>query len=105
MGSNDELSRVSIGLKFSNGREVHFKIIGMHCATCSLTVQKALLSVNGVLSASVSLANDEAVVIVNPALFDYAKALKAVQGGLVTIFTGKHSHSRSRALSPRKSMQ
>ncbi|GGI85233.1 heavy metal translocating P-type ATPase [Vulcanisaeta souniana] len=80
MGINDELSKVSIGLRFSNGREVHFKIIGMHCATCSLTVQKALLSVNGVLSASVSLANDEAVVIVDPAVFDYAKALKAVQG-------------------------
>ncbi|WP_342606892.1 cation-translocating P-type ATPase [Vulcanisaeta distributa] len=80
MGINDEMSKVSIGLRFSNGREVHFKIIGMHCATCSLTVQKALLSVNGVLSASVSLANDEAVVIVDPAVFDYAKALKAVQG-------------------------
>lgn len=82
VGINDELSKVSIGLRFSNGREVHFKIIGMHCATCSLTVQKALLSVNGVLSASVSLANDEAVVIVDPAVFDYAKALKAVQGGV-----------------------
>mgnify|MGYP001772910810 CR=1 FL=1 len=79
MGHNDELSRISIGLRFSKGREVHFKIIGMHCATCSLTVQKALLGVDGVLSASVSLANDEAVIVVDPARFDYAKALRAVQ--------------------------
>ncbi|WP_243666871.1 heavy-metal-associated domain-containing protein [Vulcanisaeta sp. JCM 16159] len=89
VGIDDGLSRVGIGLRFSNGREVRLKIIGMHCATCSLTVQKALLSVDGVLSASVSLASDEAVVIVDPARFDYAKALRQCRE-LVTIFTGKH---------------
>lgn len=76
---HDELGRVRVGLRFSGGKEVHFKIIGMHCATCSLTVQRALMSVDGVLSASVSMASDEAVVIVDLTRFEYSKALRAVQ--------------------------
>ena len=76
---HDELGRIRVSLRFSSGREVHFKIIGMHCATCSLTVQRTLMSVDGVLSASVSMASDEAVVMVDPARFDYSKALRAVQ--------------------------
>ncbi|WP_069806779.1 heavy metal translocating P-type ATPase [Vulcanisaeta thermophila] len=81
MGSSeDELANLRIGLRFQgNTREVPFKIIGMHCATCSITVQKALLSVDGVLAATVSLASDEARVIVDPSRFDYSRALKAVQ--------------------------
>ena len=74
------LREIKVGLNFREGtRRVTFKIVGMHCATCSLTVQKALLSVPGVLAADVSLANDEAVVVVDPGKVNYADLLNAVE--------------------------
>ncbi|MEM4422679.1 MAG: cation transporter, partial [Pyrobaculum sp.] len=53
---------ISVGLKVK-GRETVLKILGMHCATCSLTVQKALLSVPGVKWAEASLASNEAKLV------------------------------------------
>ncbi|PSN89338.1 hypothetical protein B9Q00_01615 [Candidatus Marsarchaeota G1 archaeon OSP_C] len=38
-----------------------FKIVGMHCATCSVTVESAIKKL-GVKSVSVNLATEEAVV-------------------------------------------
>lgn len=38
------------------------KIVGMHCATCTTTVERALRSADGVLEVAVSLASEEAVV-------------------------------------------
>lgn len=70
---------VSIGLKVK-GRETVLKILGMHCATCSLTVQKALLSTPGVKWAEASLASNEAKLVVDPDVLDYAELLKAVRG-------------------------
>ena len=55
------------------------KILGMHCATCSLTVQKALLSVPGVKWAEASLASNEARLVVDPGALDYSELLKAVR--------------------------
>lgn len=69
---------ISIGLKVS-GRETVLKILGMHCATCSLTVQRALLSTPGVKWAEASLASNEAKLIVDPEVLDYAELLKAVR--------------------------
>lgn len=54
------------------------KILGMHCATCSLTVQKALLSTPGVKWAEASLASNEARLVVDPDI-NYADLLKAVR--------------------------
>jgi Cu+-exporting ATPase len=54
------------------------KILEMHCAACSLTVQRALLSVRGVRWAEASLASNEAKVVVGPEL-DYGELLKAVR--------------------------
>ncbi|ABW02078.1 heavy metal translocating P-type ATPase [Caldivirga maquilingensis] len=76
----NEASRINVKLSFREGvRRTAFKIVGMHCATCSLTVQKALLSVPGVLAADVSLANDEAVVVLDPGRVKYIDLLKAVE--------------------------
>ena len=76
----NEESRINVKLSFREGvRRVTFKIVGMHCATCSLTVQRALLSVPGVLGADVSLANDEAVVVLDPGKVRYIDLLKAVE--------------------------
>jgi len=74
------LPDVKVNLSFGGGvRRITFKIIGMHCATCSLTVQRALLSVPGVLAADVSLAADEAVVVVDPSRVRYIDLVKAVE--------------------------
>jgi len=78
--ADTSIANVRVGLRFGGRtREVTLKIIGMHCATCSLTVQKALLSVPGVLTANVSLASDEAKVVVDEARINYRALLKAVQ--------------------------
>ncbi|MGC9178843.1 MAG: HAD-IC family P-type ATPase [Vulcanisaeta sp.] len=78
--ADTSIANVRVGLRFGGRtREVTLKIIGMHCATCSLTVQKALLSVPGVLTANVSLASDEAKVVVDEARIDYKALLRAVQ--------------------------
>ncbi|MFP3301945.1 MAG: heavy metal-associated domain-containing protein [Caldivirga sp.] len=72
------LPDVKVNLSFGGGvRRITFKIIGMHCATCSLTVQRALLSVPGVLAADVSLAADEAVV--DPGRVRYIDLVKAIE--------------------------
>ena len=72
------LPDVKVNLSFGGGvRRITFKIIGMHCATCSLTVQRTLLSVPGVLAADVSLAADEAVV--DPGRVRYIDLVKAIE--------------------------
>lgn len=75
-----EMPNIKVGVRFSGkSREVTLKIIGMHCATCSLTVQKALLSVPGVLASSVSLASDETRVVIDEDSVNYSELLRAVQ--------------------------
>jgi len=68
---------IRVGVKVE-GRETVLKILGMHCATCSLTVQRALLSVRGVRWAEASLASNEARLVASPEL-DYGELLKAVR--------------------------
>ncbi len=71
------MQEVKVGVRLG-GRETVLKILGMHCATCSLTVQRALLSVRGVRWAEASLASNEAKVVAGPEL-DYGELLKAVR--------------------------
>ncbi len=42
------------------------KIVGMHCATCAVTIEKASKKLNGVRNVSVSLANEEALIEYDP---------------------------------------
>jgi len=46
-------------------KEEQLKVIGMHCATCSITVKKAISKVNGVEDAEVNLATGDAKIIAN----------------------------------------
>ncbi|MDT7862374.1 MAG: cation-translocating P-type ATPase [Saccharolobus sp.] len=59
-------------------KEEELKIIGMHCATCVLTVSKSLKSVNGVKEAEVNLATGTAKVILsdNVRLKELVKAVR-----------------------------
>lgn len=57
---------------------VRFRIEGMHCVNCERTVEKALRSVPGVLSASVVLASKSAVVEYDPGRADLKRLVAAV---------------------------
>ncbi|WP_193322886.1 heavy metal translocating P-type ATPase [Pyrobaculum calidifontis] len=70
---------VKVGVRVG-GRSAVVKVLGMHCATCSLTVQRALLSVRGVRWAEASLASGEARLVVDPEVLDWGELLRAVRG-------------------------
>ncbi|CCC81111.1 heavy metal translocating P-type ATPase [Thermoproteus tenax] len=88
-----------IRLKFERGRESTLKIIGMHCATCTLTVQKALLSVPGVLHAEASLAGDEAKIVADPSKLNYGDLLKAVRRAGYDVYR-EEAHLVLKAMEP-----
>jgi mercuric ion binding protein len=58
--------------------EAAFKVEGMHCATCPVTVRAAAKSVAGVLDARVSMDKDTAWVTYDPARTDPAKIAAAI---------------------------
>jgi P-type Cu2+ transporter len=55
-----------------------FPIIGMHCASCAISVEKLLASQPGVIAATVNYANAAAQIQFDPTLFDEAIARKKV---------------------------
>ena len=57
MKTSDSVTRVKAGRATS---EVHLRIHGMHCASCVSTVERALVSVDGVAEASVNLVEETA---------------------------------------------
>ena len=57
MNTSDPVTRVKAGGATS---EVHLRIRGMHCASCVSTVERALVSVDGVAEASVNLVDETA---------------------------------------------
>jgi len=61
-------------------RETTLRIGGMHCATCSLTIQDALSKVPGVSGASVNFALGKATVEYDPGRASEATLKKAVEG-------------------------
>ncbi|MEM3587240.1 MAG: heavy metal translocating P-type ATPase, partial [Candidatus Jordarchaeaceae archaeon] len=73
--------------------KVRLKIAGMHCATCVQTVEKALLKVDGVLSAEVSLGAESAIVTyTSPAtISDMKKAVKEAGYQVVDEYSEKEA--------------
>lgn len=53
-------------LKLSALRTEKIKIIGMHCASCAVTIEKKLKSLRGVSEAAVNFAGEEAIVKYDP---------------------------------------
>jgi heavy metal translocating P-type ATPase len=60
-------------------RELRFDIEGMHCASCTGRVEKALSAVPGVIQARVNLASEEAEVELIEGLVKPAELIEAVQ--------------------------
>lgn len=58
-----------------------YKVNGMHCASCVLTIERALKGVKGVERADVNLATEKVTVTYDPAVAqpdEFAKAVKAI---------------------------
>lgn len=56
-------------VKLSEGmRRIQVRITGMTCAACSNSVENALISLNGVVRASVALLQNKADVVFHPSL-------------------------------------
>lgn len=59
-------------------KRTELKVSGMHCATCAVTIEKALKSVEGVSGARVNFAGDKATVEYDPDTVKLADLEKAV---------------------------
>ncbi|WP_448594332.1 heavy metal translocating P-type ATPase [Thermoflexus hugenholtzii] len=60
-------------------REVVLPIIGMTCANCARTVERALKRTPGVVEASVNFAAEQAVVLLDPSAADLRQAVERVR--------------------------
>jgi Cu+-exporting ATPase len=60
-------------------REIRLALIGMHCASCAMTIEKSLKEAEGVFSANVNLANETAVVHFNPEMTGVSFLIKVVE--------------------------
>ncbi|MEK6973719.1 MAG: copper-translocating P-type ATPase [Nanoarchaeota archaeon] len=67
------------------------KIDGMHCATCALTIEKALKKINGVRSASVNFGNEKAVIDSDVDERDLIKAVEKTGYKAVSENSGSYS--------------
>jgi len=54
-------------------QEISLNIGGMHCASCSQTVEKALRNTKGILKANVNIATEKATVAFNPEIINLEK--------------------------------
>lgn len=67
LGAGEELE-LTPAAGAENGRQSQFKIVGMTCANCALTIEKALNKMPGVKSASVNFATEKLTVETDPSL-------------------------------------
>lgn len=64
----DSYEKSGEGVEEEGTRRVQVRVTGMTCAACSNSVEGALRSVNGVLTASVALLQNRADVVFDPRL-------------------------------------
>ena len=62
----------------TKNKKIELKIVGMTCAMCAKTIEKSLLSLDGVSNAEVNLGNESAVVEYDPAKLKLADLEKAI---------------------------
>lgn len=55
------------------------RVVGMHCATCAITIEKALKKLEGVKEARVSLASEEAVIEYDPSKVSLKEIVEAIR--------------------------
>lgn len=70
-------------------RKETLRVSGMHCATCALTIEKALQNMEGVKGASVNLGTEQATVEYDSATVSATEIEKAVADAGYTVVTGR----------------
>ncbi|WP_342678543.1 heavy metal translocating P-type ATPase [Methanofollis sp. UBA420] len=70
-------------------RKETLKVSGMHCATCALTIEKALKTMDGVKGAAVNLGTEQASVEYDPAKVSATEIEQAVAGAGYAVVTGR----------------
>ena len=60
-------------------KKTNIKISGMHCASCSTIISRALKKENGVLSAEVNFSTEKAAIEYNPKLINENKLLGSIK--------------------------
>ncbi len=55
------------------------KLIGMHCASCAVTIQKRLKQLDGIIDANVTFAGEEAKITFNPEKTPLKEVVKAIR--------------------------
>lgn len=61
------------------GTTVKFKLSGLHCTNCSLSIDSRIEEVSGVISSNTNYARQESVVVYDPSIVDptqFAKIIK-----------------------------
>ena len=71
----DAIESIGYGVRLEKAELV---VIGMTCASCAMTVEKALKKTNGVFTATVNLATRKAIVEYNPSLVSIEQLEKAI---------------------------
>lgn len=56
--------------KSKTGKQLKFKISGMHCVSCALNIDDSLEEVAGVIESKTSYARGETLVVVKPSFTD-----------------------------------
>ncbi|MDD3622339.1 MAG: heavy metal translocating P-type ATPase, partial [Methanofollis sp.] len=77
------------GEKKEKTRTETLKVTGMHCATCAVTVEKALQETKGVHGASVNLGAEQASVEYDPSQASPAEIEEAIAGAGYGVVTGR----------------
>lgn len=67
-----------------------FHVSGMHCASCASNVQRKLSKTDGVVSAQVNYANEQATITIDEKKFDAKKASEAVKSLGYVAHIGMH---------------
>ncbi|HEX2965388.1 MAG TPA: heavy metal translocating P-type ATPase [Syntrophorhabdaceae bacterium] len=72
---SDDISEYTTGSE----KKSQFKVSGMTCANCALTIEKKLKGTNGVIDSSVNFANETVTVAYNPKLIDLKEIFSRVK--------------------------
>lgn len=66
--------------KAIQGEKVVFKLSGLHCSSCGLSIDNALEEVDGVIEAATSYAKSETKVQFDPQKTNHEELKRAIQG-------------------------
>ena len=58
---------------------LELKIADMHCATCAISIEKAIKSQTGVISVSANYANEQVLIVFDPEKNDEKRLIEAIE--------------------------